>query len=334
MKTLVLTDLHLYDKPKGHLDAQVDKMIEIVMTSMANHGVTDLIIMGDIFMRRHPSPSELVAFKEFCIALEVAKFPCVLIRGNHDSENKSDDGVTCLSVYESKYVSVVRQTWCDQLTKRVFIPHYEDEVKIREALANVPSGYTVFGHFGYAGCMNSMGDHDFHLKLSDFKNKTYLGHIHGFSQRENVTILGTPWSTNFGEAGKTGYYMILDNGKEEFVRVVGGPCHMVMTMEKVENSVEILNDPLWYTQLRVQLEPGEGMGDLPDDLDVAHVDFKYKPTFDEENQSSWRPDSSLFQLNSQIIEDYVQGCVTSLDSSSIMQGYDLIKQGGDLPDED
>jgi hypothetical protein len=41
---------------------------------------------------------------------------------------------------------------------------------------------TVFGHFGYAGCLNSAGDADFGISLSHFTAHYFLGHIHGFRE--------------------------------------------------------------------------------------------------------------------------------------------------------
>lgn len=332
MRTLIITDLHLYEKPAGHLEAQKGAIIDII--AKHNQEVDKLIILGDVFMRRKPSPSELLAFNEVCNFINNVKLPTHILRGNHDSEDKSDNGRTVLSLYRSMYIMVHTQASIG--THESFIPHYEDESKIVDYLKVVPEGSKVFGHFGYNGCMNSMGDLDFGIDLKHFKNPTYLGHIHKYKQEGNVTILGTPWTTNFGEVGDWKGYHILEDDHLDAYTTLSGPKHLVMTLDELREDLVVVNhlSNQYFVLLRILLEPGEGMQDLPDELDVAHVDFKYKPTFDEENQSSWRPERELFQLNSQIIEDYVQGCVTSLDSSSIMAGYDIIKGGEELPDED
>ena len=70
MKTLLLTDLHLSNKSfKGIslLDYQVTCLIDII-TEEKPH---EIIIMGDIFMQRKPSPSALLALKKI---LRVAAF--------------------------------------------------------------------------------------------------------------------------------------------------------------------------------------------------------------------------------------------------------------------
>jgi hypothetical protein len=56
----------------------------------------------------------------------------------------------------------------------VFIPHYENEETIKKDLSLYPDGYIIFGHFGHNGVLNSAGDADFNLSLSDFSNPTIL----------------------------------------------------------------------------------------------------------------------------------------------------------------
>ena len=48
----------------------------------------------------------------------------------------------------------------------------ENEEHIIYQLEMAPEGYTIFGHFGYAGCLNSVGDADFSLSLRHFGNTT------------------------------------------------------------------------------------------------------------------------------------------------------------------
>lgn len=333
MRTLIITDLHFYEKPKGHLDAQTKAIVDLI----ADERPDRMIIMGDVFMRRKPSPSELLAFGEVADVLNFLKIPTTILRGNHDSEDKSDNGVTVLSLYESDTIRVVTQTYRNDCYEEVFIPHYEDESKIIDALYHAPKGYTVYGHFGYLGSMNSIGDKDFNIKLEHFTNRTFLGHIHQFKEQDNVTVLGTPWTTNFGEWEKMSWYAIHDDVKETYTykNLQQGPRHIVTNQQYLADPrhVEAYNDPKWFTQLRVMLEPGEGM-ELPEDLNVDYVDFKYNAAFNEEEQSSWTPDAELFRVNSQIIEDYVNGCVTPLDKGIIMDGYRMIKSGEELTDED
>ena len=200
MRTLLITDLHFTEKPKGLLSAQKTSICNL----LSSEKYDDVIMMGDLMMYRKPTPSVLLALKEIVDLCQQADTPITIIRGNHDSETKADNGVTALSMFDY-HARGVTKTWYDHRTNRAFIPHYENEERIKQDLAAVPKDYTVFGHFGYRGSLNSAGDADFDLKLGDFHNPTLLGHVHRYVKRKNVTILGTPYTTNFGEWDKDNY---------------------------------------------------------------------------------------------------------------------------------
>jgi len=328
MRTLVLTDLHFNDKPRGLLEAQKNFVIKV----FDEHNPDDVIIMGDLMMHRKPSPSVLLALKSVVDHIKET-CPVYIIRGNHDSENKSDDGVTALSLLDDKdRVQVITQTWYDHKTKRAYIPHYENEERIRKDLNDVPKGYTVFGHFGYSGCLNSAGDADFHIRLDNFNNDTFLGHIHGYRQTQieadglprSVTILGTPYTTNFGETNKTNYYAVIEDGEVSLYVPKHGPRHVMLDREYLDALVKELNDPNYFTMLRVLMDSSDPEPCYAD-LDVAYVDIKYKPVFDDDNLSSYKPERDIFSINEVLIEDYVDSAESTLTKEQIMEGYSLLK---------
>jgi len=232
----------------------------------------------------------------------------------------------------------------------VFIPHYENEETIIKALEMVPKGYTVFGHFGYAGCLNSVGDYDSSISLSNFSNTTLLGHIHSFREGQGglpksysrVVCLGTPYTTNYGEAFKDNFYAILDDGGPrtpkntgwfdqfgpievaEFKKVTTGPRHLVYAAKDIEDKIEEINDPAYFTFLRVMV--GADHHPIPyDKLNVAHVDVKYSPIFNEEEVSTFTSDRDLFSVNEMIISDYVEAANSTIPSEELMRGYRLLK---------
>jgi len=319
MRTLLVTDLHFNDKPKGLLQAQLTCILKL----LKDNNPEEVIIMGDLMMNRKPTPSVLLALKEVVDYCDGSKKPITIIRGNHDSETKADDGVTALSMLDY-HAKVVTQTWYDHTTKRAFIPHYEDDDRIKMDLSSVPAGYTVFGHFGYRGALNSAGDADFDLRLSDFRNTSFLGHVHGFVQKKNVTVLGTPYTTNFGEVNKQSYYAILEGTRVTFKPLTHGPRHLVYAAKDLENNLDHINDPDWFTMLRVMVDAKHYP--IPyDKLRVPHIDVKYQPVFDEDNLSSYEPERDLFSINEMIIEDYVDGANSTIPKEILMEGYRLLK---------
>ena len=334
MRTLLITDLHLNSKVRGLLDAQCDCVLKILSEEKPD----EVIIMGDVFMHRKPTPSELLGFKSIIDKMK-ERSKVLVIRGNHDSETKADDGKTALLLYEDNNVKVVTHTYTDIKRKRVFIPHYENEETIINDLERVPKGYTVFGHFGYDGCLNSAGDADFGISLSNFSNRTFLGHIHGFCERQGglpdshstVTCLGTPYTTNYGEAFKENFYALLSGTRWDnhclaikYKQPTTGPRHLVYSAKEVENNLDIINDPNYFTFLRIMVQADHYS--IPyDKLKVAYVDIKYAPVFNEEDISSYSADRDLFSINDVIISDYIKEANSTIATDKLMEGYRLLQ---------
>tara|TARA_R110002051_G_scaffold289537_2_gene352616 strand:+ start:4660 stop:5661 length:1002 start_codon:yes stop_codon:yes gene_type:complete len=325
MKTLVIGDLHFDNKPFGLLEAQKQCIKDIIHS---NEDVDDIIFLGDLMMHRKPYPCVLLALKEV-IDYASGYSKVTIIRGNHDSENKSDDGVTALSLFESDRVNVITQTWYDDKTKRAFIPHYEDEDRIKTDLASVPRGYTVFGHFGYCGSLNSAGDNDFSLLPTDFVNSTYLGHIHRHARTKNITLLGTPYSTNYTEHLKENFYALIQNGAAQYKPIEFGPRHLVVDYESIEENLDWINDKKYFTLLRIIINTVDADQDsvatLMDKLEVGYVEVKYKPVTDEKlPQSELDPDSPITNVSDALIEDYINASNTKIPKEVLLNSLQTI----------
>jgi DNA repair exonuclease SbcCD nuclease subunit len=322
MRLLLITDLHFTDKPVGLLEAQKKCILRLLQEEKP----TEVIIMGDLMMYRKPSPSVLLALKEVVDYLKRKDVPLTILRGNHDSETKADDGVTALSLY-NYHADVITEYSVDHQWERAWIPHYEDEDYIKKLLKKIPEGYTVYGHFGYYGSLNSVGDADFNIELSDFRTPTFLGHVHGYLEKENVTILGTPYTTNFGEAFKDSFYAIVEDDTHpyESLRTLNhGPRHLVYAAKDIEANLEDINDPEWFTMLRILVDIDHHP--IPyDKLKVPYIDVKYNPVFNEEEVSSYEPERNLFSINEMIIEDYVDGANSIIPKEVLMKGYRSLK---------
>jgi len=152
------------------------------------------------------------------------------------SATKADDGITILSVLQRNAVfssagsvrviekpTVVNFTDCTYH----FIPHYEDQKVIENELANSPEGAIVFGHFGFDGALNNSGDADCDIGSDQFNNLTILGHIHHASERGNIRVLGTPYSTCFQDIGQK-FYGILKDGEFFMEEMDTGPKHLLL----------------------------------------------------------------------------------------------------------
>lgn len=336
--TLVIGDLHFINKPAGMLQAQKDSLINLIKT---NPNCREVIFLGDLSMHRKPDPTVLLALKEVFDFITKKGKKCTVLRGNHDSNDKSDSGITYLSLFENDFVTVVKdKPYYDEVSHRYYIPHYENIDSIRQALSEAPESALVFGHFGYAGSYNSAGDMDSDVLVDEFKNDAILGHIHNYSMRTNalgksILIPGTPWSTSFGEANKAHYVHVIDQNNQIVNAMVVdyAPHHTVLPLKAVSDWWNVVDRRAFHL-LRVRLCAGEGMSDIPQ-TEVDYLDIRYEPAFDEEDSSLFSPDAELLTINDSTIMDYIDATLPpDLEKSEIVSGYQLIKSGEDIPDED
>ena len=333
MRTLVLGDIHISNKDAA-LRAAQEKCIKKIYDEEQPDQVIQL---GDFLDFRKPSPEALLTAKNIIDHWRRSS-DVYILRGNHCASTKADDGVTAMSLFDSPAygtqheVKIITHTWLDPKTKRAFIAHYENEEQIIQYLADCPRDYTVFGHFGYFGCLNSVGDHDFDININSFNNNTILGHIHRQTERtfvvgeeeKSVLILGTPYTTNFGESGKDNYYAIIEDGKTTLHQIDHGPRHIMVKNSDLLDNIKKINDKNYHTHLRVMLEAGDTQVDL-NEVVAASIEVKYAPAFDEEHISNYKPSRDLFRLNDVIIEDYIESANSTIEKGKLMEGYDLLR---------
>jgi predicted phosphodiesterase len=333
-RTLLIGDLHIHDKKTDLMDIQIASILKIINKECPN----EIIFLGDVLDRRKPAPDPVLKLKELLDYTTKKKIEVVIVRGNHCASNKSDNGSTILSVFDGPYCKIIKHTHICHKSKRLYIPHYENQDKIVEALESAPKGYSIFGHFGFAGCLNSQGDKDFSIGLNKFNNRTYLGHIHKHYSNWNgdneITVVGTPYSTNFGEEGRICFYGIKNEDEDIFVfkEVRSGPRHLVVKYKELEESFEIykdlINDKNFSTLLRVSLGKDDLIdSNLVEQLQTFYTDFKFVPMeeHDTKSQSEYEPTKELFSINDKIIENYVDKHNSSLDKEDIMWGLGVLK---------
>ena len=327
MQALVIGDLHFEDKPRGLMKAQAAAVKQICVDRCGD--CNKLILLGDLMMHRSPRPTVLIALKELLDDIVNLGYEVHILRGNHDSVTKADDGVTALSLFETKNIHVYTQYHEDHKNKWVFIPHYEDEQRIKEYLDNAPTGYTVFGHFGYYGVLNSAGDADFNLSISDFKNPTILGHIHKASRNRNVSVLGTPYTTNFGEEGKDCFYGIVSEGNVQKIPSTRGPRHLVIDYDKVEENLDWLNSGD-FNLIRVNIGTlDEGMHKIAETLqsiEAPSVEVKYKPLIDD--KEDFLPDDRTVTsvMSDDLIDHYINSSNTKINKQDLLDGLKQIHE--------
>ena len=340
MNCLVIGDTHLRDLYPGFIDAQIDALNKIIRDVRANRPhISNVVFLGDIFDRRSPSPTELIKFQQF-----IQSFPSTLtiylLRGNHESETKADDGVTVLTLFKdsSNYRAVVRPIiHTAQKANILFIPHYENEQRIKEDLGKYKADI-VFGHFGFDGVIDASECMDFQIKIEDFKTRTILGHIHHYLDVGKVLVLGTPYTTNFSEADKKSYVLLLETAIgetgyiETLLPVDHGIRHMVVDYDQIEGMIDEINNPNYHTLLRVMIQQFDAKStpnlkeELSKKLKAKHIEIKYKPIFDDNSPlSDFVPDEPIKTLTEDIIFEYIAQNNSELAKEDILKGLEMLK---------
>jgi DNA repair exonuclease SbcCD nuclease subunit len=343
-KCLVIGDTHYDTKCEGYLDNQLQSTLRIVK----EHKPTHVVFLGDIYHHRKPTPEVIVGVQK--MFQELATLPdlkCMyVLRGNHDSQNRNDDGLTALETlcYPGSKVRLVQQTIVDTDLNFLLIPHYEDEEVIKEHLLYATDDQTIaFGHFSY--CPKHLGIRGFDsgLKLKDFPCRTILGHIHKYVEDEHVTILGTPWSTNYGEADNEHFVGILEESPRGWkplikFKVGFGPRFYEAPFDSLEAMSEEISDSNYFTMLRVSVDkfsddpPSLLRADIANKFKVANVDIKFQPVYDDtlnERLSGYDPNIPLTVIDADIITKYIQEQASTIPHELLESGLELIKDYAD-----
>ena len=325
-KTQIIGDIHLDDRYVGYLDFQVQTIKKII----DSENCQDIIFLGDLFEKRSPSPKVLLALQEILDYIPRDK-KIYLLRGNHCSQTKADDGLTALSLFEYKRnVSVIKHT--RSMNGYTFIPHYENERTIIDDLGRTPDGDVVLGHFGYNGCLNPAGDPDFSISDDMFTNKTFLGHIHHYKEKDNITIVGTPYSTSFQEANKDSFYAVLDHkGNHKIKPINFGIRHLIMNLEDVPNQKDFIENENYYTLLRVMvdtLDKGQdSIREILDSVKPMYLDIKFKPVVDEKKpQSTFDTVEIISKIDDNLILDYINNTSTTLGKQELLDGLRMLNE--------
>ena len=329
-RVVLLTDLHLRsDYLPGYLDAQLK-----TLTRLVNQKPTDVVVInGDIFHKRNPRGAELLAFRELLESFKCQKI--YINRGNHDTVAKDGSTATTLSLY-----SDIATVFSEIGTAHIggvdfdFIPHFEDEELIVNAVKN--SKNHLFGHFGYDGCIaNEHYKYGSYLKPSHF-NQDYLhflGHIHKPQQIKNTTILGTQYSTSYGEANSQKYIheLLIRDGK---VRVVKKPIefgikHIISKIDELPAMNQKYKFSNFFTILRLKLDYLDSSTEqaLKDDVltkySINHLEFAFDdilPKFD----SGYAPTSEVFAIDDDIITKYIK------EADTVFSQAELLKSLGEI----
>jgi len=233
MTIMIIGDLHLNSYSHEFLRSQIQLLDNIINETASYH----IIFLGDIFHYRNPKSLEVIEFHKLLEKYPHKQF--IILRGNHDTLERSDSNRTILEVLAKTNVKII--TEAQELLGFYFIPHYESEETILSFLEEAekfnPIG--IIGHFGYKGLMSPEGFDYEGITTNSFKRPTILGHIHSHRQDGTITVAGVPYSTSFAESNAKHYFLQTDRWGaflqvKEISKHFGGPAHYIISEEEVD----------------------------------------------------------------------------------------------------
>ena len=332
-RVTLLTDIHLRsDYIPGFLDKQIETLIKLVNTKPPD----SVVISGDIFHRRNPRGTELLAFGNLLDSLKCKDI--YVLRGNHDTIRKDGSSDSTLSLFADKARII-----CDTETINIagvnfdFIPHYESEEKIVEEVKKAKNH--VFGHFGFEGCVSN-GEYLYESKLRRWhfpkKKYTFLGHIHKPKVYDDrIHVLGTQYSNSFGEANSSKYLHSLVIRKDKTVQVVRTPIkygikHIACTLDELDGIAKKVNFENYFIVLRLKIDRLDEYVErqlhdkIIKDYNVDYLDISFEdilPKF----VSDYTPDKKLFSLDSSVINDYIDSKDSIFEKEELLSALNMIR---------
>jgi hypothetical protein len=118
---------------------------------------------------------------------------------------------------------------------------------------------------------------------------------------------------------------------QELKEVNFGPRHLVIPYDKVEDSLELINDPNYFTMLRIVMssliEDQNSVVSLIDKTKVAYVETRYKPiNKDKDKPVTLDLTNPLNKINDDIIEEYINNSGSIISKEVLLNGLKLIHE--------
>ena len=214
---------------------------------LSSKDITDIIISGDFFHYRDEIAVNTIHF--VTDVLKIWKdFNIIMLVGNHDAYYKDKSDVNSLSILDgwSNITIISTPTNVKLFNKSVTFCPWGTK------LGEIPKSDVIFGHFEITSFkQNSFKVCDTGLRSTDLLKLSSLvisGHFHLRDERKydegNIIYLGNPFQMDFGDAGSTkGYYILdLNTLEYEFTENVLSPKHNKVYLSELAELGNITDD--------------------------------------------------------------------------------------------
>ena len=182
------------------------RMLFNIVESMKN----PVICLGDVF-----DTKELIRGSCLNLVMELlgnSRLEWIILTGNHDrfNVNSKEHALEALKLIPNVFIVDEPAEFNDPCA--LFLPYIHHKEHLNDALKN-HTAKTIFCHadintFNHGTghiCTDGLSPEDFGTA------KVISGHFHCYSQKGNITYLGTPFSHSFGETDQTKYIGVFDS---------------------------------------------------------------------------------------------------------------------------
>ncbi len=229
-RALLGSDLHARDgtilgKPRQPVCRRLfDALIEEAETHQCSH----IILLGDVWHAKHPSPEVVLMVYEFLERAREKKLRVVILLGNHDVFRPGEENHSLLRIFNSGLAQIISTPRITPLREAqaslFFLPWYEADT-YKERLAEVKqiarkerdSGQRVIllTHVGLSEGKPSLSNFQPPQRVSvtdiepDLWDLVLMGDYH-MHQRvaDNAMYLGAPIPHTFGDEGNVGFWVL------------------------------------------------------------------------------------------------------------------------------
>ena len=221
MQILLVGDLHfgIQEHNDNFFNYQFD-CINWLYDEAANRNIKEIVFLGDIFDKRKSINLKVLnkVYNEFLNE----EFNHYFILGNHDTFYKNSNTVNSLQILFNQHniiTNIPKQLKFGNKSF-LFVPwiNKENYDICYDMIQNSNDNY-ICAHFDLAGFEMTKGFLSKHssVPISSLKNfdKVFSGHYHGFSQKDNITYVGSLCELNWNDYNIPKVVGILDTETDE-----------------------------------------------------------------------------------------------------------------------
>lgn len=213
MKSIIVGDLHcgVNEQDDNFLKYQL-KSLNWIIEEVNKPEIDQVILLGDMFHNRKALSLPSLKLAKWFLSKIKHKLFSVSV-GNHDCHYKNTNELNSPSfLLDESYLAE------DMIkSKDSLILSWVNESNLDKVVDEIKKSKAkyLFGHFELAGFkmtkgINSQHDQFKREYLDKFKH-VISGHYHCFSQRNNITYIGSPYEMNWGDCNESKIIGVLDH---------------------------------------------------------------------------------------------------------------------------